>query len=187
MKPIAVAFLTLIFPMVLPAVEATDAEQLFALKVHPLLAQKCLACHGDEEDKIKGDFDMRTRMSMLKGGSTFAGEVLILGKGDESLLYRSTTRTVEDFEMPPKEADQLSEEEQQWIRDWIDADAPWPDDARLTLIQEAFAEGVRVPTSKALSDDWQNRRYEQSRLWAYQPLKVQEVPANAHPVDWLPP
>ena len=29
-------------------------------------------------------------------------------------------------------------------------------------------------TSKALSEDWQNRRYEPEKLWAYRPLKVEK-------------
>ena len=31
----------------------TDGEKLFALKVKPLLRQKCFACHGGE-DEVKG-------------------------------------------------------------------------------------------------------------------------------------
>ena len=41
--------------------EVTHGEKLFALKVKPLFAQKCMACHGDDPKKIKGDLDMRTR------------------------------------------------------------------------------------------------------------------------------
>ena len=40
-------------------------------------------------------------------------------------------------------------------------------------------------TSKALSEDWQNRRYESEKLWAYRPLKVKKVPEGKHPVDWF--
>ena len=40
-------------------------------------------------------------------------------------------------------------------------------------------------TSKALSEDWQNRRYESEKLWAYRPIKVDEVPEGKHPVDWF--
>ena len=34
----------------------TDAEKLFALKVKPLLKQKCFSCHNDED--LKGDLVM---------------------------------------------------------------------------------------------------------------------------------
>ena len=73
------------------------------------------------------------------------------GKGKDSFLYIVTTRSEEDFEMPPKEADKLSQEQTWWIRDWIDAGAPWPDEKRIAAIQEEFSEGEQVATSKALS------------------------------------
>ncbi len=167
------------------AEEVTEGEKLFALKVKPLLAEKCNACHGDEPDKIKGDFDMRTRESILKGGDYFAEDVMIPGKGEESFLYLTTTRTEKDFEMPPKEADHLTEEQQWWIRDWINDGAPWPNDERVAMIQNHYAEGVQVATTKALSDDWQNRRYEEDKLWAYHPLNVIDVPEGENPVDWF--
>ena len=186
MKPIVHLSLALVFgASLLHADEVSDGEKLFALKVKPLFAEKCGACHGDEPEKIKGEFDMRTRESMLLGGEFFAGEVLMPGKGEKSYLYLTTTRSEEDYEMPPKEADQLSEEQQWWIRDWINEGAPWPDDERVAMIQKEFAEGVRVATSKALSEDWQNRRYETTKLWAYRPLVVKSVPEGEHPIDWF--
>jgi len=166
--------------------EPSEGEKLFALKVKPLFAEKCLACHGDEPEKIKGDFDMRTRESMLRGGDTFGHEVLQPGKGEESFLYILTTRSEVDFEMPPKEADQLTEEQTWWVRDWITAGAPWPDEERIAAIRDEYAEGILVETSGGLSDEWDQRRYEKEDLWAYQPLERPEVPEGGralHPVD----
>ncbi|MDF1811202.1 MAG: PSD1 and planctomycete cytochrome C domain-containing protein [Verrucomicrobiales bacterium] len=177
--------LIILFNSLLSAGEPTQGEKLFALKVKPLFAEKCNACHGDEPDKIKGGLDMRTRESILSGGDTFGEEVLIPGKGEESFLYILSTREEEDYEMPPKEADQLSQEQTWWIRDWVDEGAPWPDDKTVTLIQEKYAQGVQVATSKALSDDWQNRRYDAEKLWSYRPLKSVTVPPGENPVDWL--
>ncbi|MEM7603582.1 MAG: DUF1549 domain-containing protein, partial [Verrucomicrobiota bacterium] len=181
---IAPLFLALIFPISLLGEEIPKGEKLFALHVKPLFAEKCNACHGDEPDKLKGDFDMRTREAMLKGGDYFAEDVLIPGKGEESFLYLTTTRTEEDFEMPPKAADALTEEQQWHIRDWINEGAPWPDDERVHAIQEKYSEGIQMELSKALSDDWQNRRYKAENLWAYQPLERPEVPQEEmHPID----
>ncbi len=167
------------------AVEATEGEKLFALKIKPLFAEKCNACHGDEPDKIKGGLDLRTRDSLLSGGEAFADEVLIPGKGKDSFLYITTTRSEEDYEMPPKEADQLTPEQQWWIRDWIDEGAPWPDDQRVAAIQDQYAEGMQVVTSKALSEDWQSRRYDSEKLWAYKPLQVKPVPSGQNPIDYF--
>ena len=167
----------------LPAAEPTDGEKLFALHVQPLFAEKCMACHGAKGKKIKGGFDMRTRESVLLGGDEYDDEVLTLGKGGESYLYLLTTRTIEDYEMPPKEADKLSEKESWTIRDWITAGAPWPDENRVTEIQQQYAEGEQVSTSKALDESWQNRRYETEKLWAYRPLKQTAVPTGKNPID----
>ena len=167
----------------LTAIEPTAGEKLFALHVQPLFAERCAVCHG--EDKQKGGFDMRSRESTLKGGDEFANEVLIPSDAAKSYLYRLTTRTIEDYEMPPNEADKLTEEEQWHIRDWINAGAPWPDAKRANLIREQYAEGEKVTTSKALDDSWQNRRYEPEKLWSYRPLKTTKVPADQHPIDFF--
>jgi mono/diheme cytochrome c family protein len=182
---VRVHILSLIF--VVPAFPKvpSEGEKLFSLHVKPLFAEKCMACHGDDPEKIKSDFDMRTRESMLQGGEIFEDEVLIPGQGHKSYLYILSTRAEEDLEMPPKQSDQLTEEETGWIRQWIDEGAPWPSDQRIAEIQEKYAEGEQVVTSKALSEDWQNRRYEPEKLWAYRPLKVEQIPEGKHPVDWF--
>lgn len=144
-----------------------------------------MACHGEEGKKIKGGLDMRTRETLLKGGDEFGDKVLVPGDPPNSQLYLVTTRTVEDYEMPPKEADKLSQEETWIIRNWIKAGAPWPDDERVSQIQKQYAKGEQVTTSKALNEDWQTRRYESEKLWSYRPLKKITIPKTRHPIDHL--
>src|SRR5688572_13881079 len=45
-------------------------EALFVRRVWPLFQEKCLACHGNDEAKIKGGLDMRTLAATLKGGDS---------------------------------------------------------------------------------------------------------------------
>jgi mono/diheme cytochrome c family protein len=165
--------------------DVTKDEKLFALHVKPLLAEKCFACHGADPDEIEGGLDLRSRDALLAGGDSFADEVVILENGKGSMSHQSTTRSEEGYEMPPKEADRLTEEQQWMIRDWIDAGAPWPSDKRVELIQKEHAKGETVSVSKALSEDWQNRRYETEKLWAYRPVKKPKVPDGQHPVDFF--
>ncbi|MEM7015236.1 MAG: PSD1 and planctomycete cytochrome C domain-containing protein, partial [Verrucomicrobiota bacterium] len=165
--------------------EVSEGEKLFALKVKPVFAEKCNACHGDEPDKLKGDFDMRTRAAMLRGGDTFGEDVLMPEKGEASFLYKLVAHQEADYEMPPKLADRLTEEQVWAIRDWINEGAPWPSDERIAMISEKYSEGEQVATSKALSDEWQNRRYEPAKLWSYRPLVVENVPKGKHPIDWF--
>ena len=165
--------------------EFGEGEKLYALKLKPLFAERCIACHGDDPDDLGGDFDMRSRESMLGGGESFEGDVLQPGHGDDSYLYQVVTREEEGYEMPPKESEALTDEQTWWIRDWIDAGAPWPSDERITAIEQKYAEGEQVAVSKALSDDWANRRYKSEDLWAYRDLEPVAVPEGEHPVDFF--
>lgn len=167
------------------ALKVSDGEKLFALHVKPLLEEKCLACHGADADDIQGGLDLRSRAGTLAGGEAFEADVVLVGDGQHSMLYVTTTRTEEGYEMPPKEADRLTEQQQWWLRDWINEGAEWPDDSRVRAIQDRYAEGEVVAVSKALSDEWQNRRYDVEKLWAYRPIQKSDVPAGDNAVDWF--
>lgn len=172
--------------------ESSKGEKLFVLKVQPLLKQKCFACHGGDEDKKpRGGFRLTTREGMLKGGDS-GEKVLIPGNGNKSLLYRITTWSGPDFEMPPKESDKLTKEQTWLIRDWINEGAPWPDAEKAKAIREAAAKekakGILVKTSGGLSEEWTNRLYKSENLWAYQPVIRPDLPPVVgdqilHPID----
>ena len=167
------------------ATEPTKGEKIFALHLKTLFAEKCNACHGADPDQIEGGLNMLTRESIIAGGDSYGEEVLIPGKGEESFLYVATTRKELGYEMPPKEAEKLTEQQTWLIRDWITEGAPWPDEDRVASIQQEYAEGEIVETSGGLDSAWTNRRYKSEHLWAYRPIKVGKVPAGHHPVDWF--
>ena len=182
-----------LLPLVLaPVLHAEDAEALFVRRVWPLFQEKCLACHGNDTQKIQGGYDMRTQESALKGGESEKASITP-GKPEESPLYLASTRQhEEDWEpMPPKEADKLYAEQLGWIKTWIAGGAPWPDENKRSAIAKAKAEkwsaedGIVVKTSGALSPEWAGRRYKPEGLWAYQPVKKPAVPAGQHPIDFL--
>ena len=165
------------------------ADVLFARKIQPLFKVKCLTCHGDDPEKLKGDLDMRTRAGLLKGGES-EEPALIPGKAMASPLYLALTRAHEDdwSAMPPKENDKLSAEQIGYIKEWITAGAPWPDAKRVVaILKEADpwgeTDGVMVKTSGGLDAGWTNRKYDPQKLWAYQPVSKPAVPAKGHPVD----
>ncbi len=170
---------------------ASEADALFVRRIAPLLHDKCLACHGNDEAKIKGGLDLRTLAETLLGGDS-AKPALVAGQPEKSPLYLAVTRTHEDWEaMPPKEADRLSAEQVAWIKEWISAGAPWPDSMRQKQIAAANAEewsaedGIMMKTSGGLSADWTNRRYKPEGMWAYQPVK-QPAPiflVGQNPID----
>ena len=157
------------------------AEQLFVRRIVPLFHEKCLACHGNDEAKIKGGLDMRTLASTLKGGDS-EKPGFIAGKPEESPLYLAVTRKHDDWEpMPPKEADKLYAEQMAWIKDWIAGGAPWPDEARVKAMAKAneakwsAEDGITVKTTGALSPEWANRKYKPEGLWAYQPVRTPDL------------
>ena len=165
------------------------ADVLFARKIQPLFKVKCLTCHGDDPEKLKGDLDMRTRAGLLKGGES-EESALVPGKAIASPLYLAVTRAHEDdwSAMPPKENDKLSAEQIGYIKEWITAGAPWPDAKRVVaILKEADpwgeTDGVMVKTSGGLDAGWTNRKYDPQKLWAYQPVSKPAVPAKGHPVD----
>jgi len=168
------------------ASEPTEGEKLFALQVKPLLETKCVACHSSNLDEQEGGFDLTSREAFLRGGESFGEEVVHVGDSASSELMMLIGREYEGMEMPPKEAEKLTEEEIWAVRDWINAGAPWPDDARVAEIYAAHAEGVTVATSGGLSDAWTNRKYKPEDLWAFQPLQ-QEFPQldgnTGNPID----
>jgi mono/diheme cytochrome c family protein len=165
-----------------------DAEALFVRRVQPLLEARCLACHGRDEGKIKGGLDLRTRASALEGGDSLK-PAFVAGKPAESPLFLAVTREHADWEaMPPKENDALTPEQRAQLHDWIAAGAPWPDAARTEELlarsdRWSAEDGIVVPTSGGLSDDWTRRRYKPEEVWAYQPLRQPVVPGAGHPID----
>ena len=141
---------------------------------------------------------MRSRETAFKGGQS--GEAAIVpGQPEKSPLCLSVTRQHEDewAPMPPKEADKLYAEQIAWIKDWIAAGAPWPDEAKAREIAKANAgkwaaeDGAPVKTSGGLSPEWSNRKYKPESLWGYQEVKkpdsetIRQGDNELHPVDAL--
>lgn len=194
MKPTTLIwFLSVAFLTQPELFSAEDAELLFVRRIGPLFHEKCLACHGNDDSKIKGGFDLRSPESALKGGES-KQPGWIAGNPDLSPLYLATTRNHQDWEaMPPKEADKLSPEQVGWIKDWITNGAPWPNRARQIAITNANGakwsaeDGVTVPTRGALSPAWAARKYKPEALWGYAPVRSREMefPASDHPIDSL--
>lgn len=96
------------------------ADDLFELKIHPILAGKCFRCHGG--DRVSGGLRIDSRESLLKGGES--GPAMVPGKVDESLLIKAVRRADDVSAMPPDKP--LRPDEVQALTDWIAAGAHWP-------------------------------------------------------------
>ena len=116
----------------------------FERDVFPLLNRRCFQCHG--EAVRMGDLDLRTAVSMVKGGAQ--GPALVRGSAEDSRLFQR----VVDQSMPMGE-DKLSESEIALLRAWIDAGASGPD-----------------------SETSDTAATTESNHWAFRPLAVKGIP-----------
>lgn len=188
-----VTALTAVFIASCAIADDMDAELLFVRRIQPLLNEKCLACHGNDQSDLQGGLDLRSHTSMLKGGD-HETPLVVVGKPEDSPLYLAVLRNHNDWQpMPPKEADRLSTEQIAWMKDWIAGGATWPDRERAAAIERSNADkwsaedGVLVKTTGALTNDWANRRYKPEGLWGYQPVRKLDLSEthSQNPVDTL--
>jgi len=93
----------------------------FVSTIHPLLAQRCVGCHGGENPQ--GGLSLTSRNAMLKGGTT--GPAAVPGRSAESLMIKRVTGKA--GAMMPLAGTRLSEQEVKALSDWIDQNAPWTD------------------------------------------------------------
>ncbi len=155
-----------------------EADRHFAEKVKPLLASRCVSCHGP--DKVEGGLRLDSRKAALDGGDS--GPSLVPGKPRESLLLRAVKHTHHDLKMPPKE--KLSTQDVTVLERWIREGAPWPQ-ARLADIAP-LAQGER------LGDAWSDSRNpivgifggQRLDLWSLKPVQRPDVP-KVKQTDWM--
>lgn len=171
--------------------KASASEVLFTRYVGPLFRESCLGCHGNDPEKFKGALDMRSLDGLTKGGDS-GDPALVAGKPEQSPLYLAATRTSDEWsEMPPKQSQKLSEEQLQWLHDWIASGAAWPDEKRRRAIEAHYQEkwsaedGVTIQTSGGQDADWTGRKYDPAGLWAYRPVQKVAVEGDRNPVDVL--
>lgn len=102
-----------IAPLVL-STHAQSADPIsFNRDVRPILAAKCFACHGPDEQQREADLRLDVREDAL------ASEAFVPGKADDSELIRRLFSDDADERMPPEGEDQLNAKEKAILREWI--------------------------------------------------------------------
>ena len=141
---------------------ADDQEAFFETKIRPVLAAKCVSCHGPA--KQTSGLRLDSREAMVAGGDS--GPALEPGKKAESLVYQAASHTGDASKMPPKNSktEPFTPQEFADLGQWIDAGAPWPA-ARPTIA--ATTEGDDVAR----------------KHWAFQPIRKPNIPTVSDP-DW---
>jgi hypothetical protein len=89
--------------------------------IAPIMAAKCVSCHGEE--KKKGKLQLHTFAAIMKGGSD--GETTVIPKNtkDSLMLVRANLPTDDDDHMPPSDEPQLTKEEVAIMKWWIETGA----------------------------------------------------------------
>jgi hypothetical protein len=123
---------------------AAMADETFDDSIAPLLERRCLGCHNDQQRQ--GEF------SLQSAPTAFADGYITAGDADGSHLIELVTPQAGQSLMP-KDADPLSSDEIQLLRDWIDNGAHWPQDQTLQ-------------PARAGDFDW----------WSFRPLRRPPVP-----------
>src|SRR3954463_14799756 len=95
------------------------AQEFFEMRVRPVLAKNCFACHTASK---MGGLEMRSRESLLQGGKS--GPAIVSGDPDHSLLLQAV-RQEGELKMPPQ--GRLNAEEIDQLAAWVKSGAVWPD------------------------------------------------------------
>ena len=94
-------------------------EDFFEAKIRPLLAAKCLECHGPSTQEAGLRIDSRN--ALIKGSEKYP--VVVAGQPEKSPLLKAIQQTA-DLKMPPDE--KLSADQVDAFRQWIKMGLPWP-------------------------------------------------------------
>jgi hypothetical protein len=166
--PIRRAALVVVALLGAPLFASAD-DEFFEKKIRPLLAEKCLNCHGGAGGKVKGGLKLTSSAEVLEGGET--GPAVKPGSPDESLIIRAVKYTDENLKMPPK--GKLSNAEIADLTKWVKDGARWPKEAAQTNPEPKSNTPLFTPEQKA--------------FWAFQPVREPSAPnipnANSRAVN----
>ena len=144
-----------------PVLASAEDDEFFEKKIRPLLAAKCLECHGADEPEA--GLRLTSRALTLKGGQT--GPAIIERDAEKSLLIKAVSYKGR-LKMPPD--NKLADEEIADLRRWIELGAPWPE----TAGGPAKPRGEMVVTEA-------DRRH-----WAFRPVADPASPAVSN-AAWI--
>ncbi|MEO2046518.1 MAG: PSD1 and planctomycete cytochrome C domain-containing protein [Pirellulales bacterium] len=102
------------------AITFADENIDFNRTIRPLLASKCYACHGPDEEAREADLRLDVRTSAAES------ELIVPGKPDESELFRRIVTDDPDMQMPPVDSgESLTNRQKEQLRQWISEGAKY--------------------------------------------------------------
>ena len=113
-------FLSVCLALLMSTGVGHSAGPNYTRDIRPILAKRCMNCHGPDAAKRKADLRLDTKDGLLHP------DVLIPGKSAESeLIKRVLTSDPEEVMPPPGKGDPVTAEERQLLQAWIDAGAAY--------------------------------------------------------------
>jgi mono/diheme cytochrome c family protein len=108
-----------------PSAAAPPARPLdYNRDIRPILSDNCFACHGPDATHREADLRFDDETSAMEDRGGYAA--IVAGKPDESEAFRRITSEEEYERMPPPElGKELTPEEINLLRRWIEQGAPW--------------------------------------------------------------
>ena len=154
-------------PPVSKPATAGDLE-FFEKRIRPVLAERCLECHGN--GKTKGGLSLDTRGSVLKGGAS--GPAVVLGKPAESLLIQVLRQTHSRIKMPP--TGKLPDAVIADFEKWVALSLPDPRE-------------TSAPKPSPAAQSWEATVAARRNWWSLKPVRRPVVPrvksATLNPID----
>ncbi len=136
------------------ASHAAQPDEFFELRIRPVLAKNCYACHT--QSQLSG-LRLDSRPAMLKGGAR--GAAIVPGDPAGSLLMQAVRHDHTELKMPPQ--GKLSGQEVSDLAAWIKAGAVWPEAA---VAASPESGGFRITP-------------EQRTFWSFRPIGDPAPPA----------
>lgn len=134
----------------------TAGAEFFEMKVRPVLARNCFACHAESR---MGGLQATSREGLLKGGQR--GPAVVPGSVEKSLLITAVNHRDPAFKMPP--SGKLSPAEIEALTEWVKTGAEWP-------------AATPKPAGKGITQ-------EQREWWAYRPVR-KPIPPMVRQAAW---
>jgi len=113
----------------LGALTASAEKVQFNRDIRPIFSDTCFACHGPDENKIKGGLRLDSLEAARKGGKS--GEAAIIpGKPDASEVMKRLRTDDADDHMPPAEFHKVLTKDQialveRWIKEGAEYQGHW--------------------------------------------------------------
>ena len=130
-------------------VHAGENDVLFDQHIRPILAKNCFHCHGPDENKRESDLRL-DRETAFRSESGESG-LVVAHSPDRSELFQRITATDPDLRMPPPESEsQLSDEDIELVRRWIEQGATWKQHWAFVSPTKTDIPAYRIPTGEGI-------------------------------------